>query len=47
MGQIVISMIVGGFFNEKLDKESKSLLILFGVILFVMNIIIASYTSYY
>ena len=33
MGIVCISMIIGGFFVEKLDKDTKSLLLLFGIIL--------------
>ena len=47
MGIVCISMIVGGFFVEKLDKDTKSLLLIFGVILLLLNIFILSYSSYY
>jgi hypothetical protein len=40
MGIICISMIVGGFFVEKMDKDTKTLLLIFGVILLLMNIFI-------
>jgi len=40
MGIVCISMIVGGFFVEKLDKDTKTLLLIFGVILLLMNIFI-------
>ena len=46
MGIICISMIVGGFFIEKLDKDTKALLLIFGVILLLLNIFIFSYSSY-
>jgi len=47
MGIICISMIVGGFFVEKLDKDTKSLLLIFGLILLLLNIFILSYSDYY
>ena len=47
MGIICISMIVGGFFVDKLDKDTKSLLLIFGVILLLLNIFILSYSEYY
>ena len=40
MGIICISMIVGGFFVERMDKDIKALLLIFGVILLLMNIFI-------
>lgn len=46
MGIICISMIVGGFFIEKLDKDTKALLLIFGVILLLLNIFIFSYSRY-
>jgi len=47
MGIVCISMIVGGFFVEKLDKDTKSLLLIFGLILLLLNIFILSYSRYY
>ena len=47
MGLVCISMIVGGFFVEKLDKDTKSLLLIFGLILLLLNIFILSYSKYY
>ena len=47
MGIICISMIAGGFFVEKLDKDTKSLLLIFGIILLLLNIFILSYSEYY
>ena len=47
MGIVCISMIVGGFFVEKLDKDTKSLLLIFGLILLLLNIFILSYSQYY
>ena len=47
MGLICISMIVGGFFVEKLDKDTKSLLLIFGLVLLLLNIFILSYSEYY
>lgn len=46
MAIVCISMIVGGFFIENLDKDVKSLLIIFGVVLLLLNIFILSYSSY-
>jgi hypothetical protein len=46
MGLIVISMVVGGFFVEKLDKDTKSLLLIFGIVLLLLNIFVLSYGSY-
>ena len=43
MGIICISMVIGGFFVEKLDKDTKSLLLLFGIVLLLLNIFILSY----
>ena len=45
MGLVCISMIVGGFFVEKLDKDTKTLLLIFGVILLMMNIFMFSYSG--
>jgi hypothetical protein len=44
MGIVCISMIVSGFFVEKLDKDTKTLLLIFGVILLLLNIFIFSYS---
>ena len=45
MGLICIAMIVGGFFVEKFDKDTKMLLLIFGFILLVLNIFVLSATS--
>ena len=45
MGILVISMIIAGFFVEKLEKDIKVLLLVFGVILLLINIIIMSIPS--
>ena len=42
MGIVCISMIVGGFFIEKMDKDIKSLLLIFGIVLLLMNIFVFS-----
>jgi len=42
MGITVISMIVGGFFVEKMEKDIKALLLIFGIILLLINILIMS-----
>jgi len=47
MGTLVISMVVGGFFVEKLDKDTKTLLLLFGIVLLLLNIFVLSYTDYW
>jgi hypothetical protein len=47
MGILVISMVVGGFFVEKLDKDTKTLLLLFGIVLLLLNIFVLSYTDYW
>jgi hypothetical protein len=47
MGIVCISMIVGGFFVEKIEKDTKVLLLLFGVILLLLNIFLFSSSHYY
>jgi hypothetical protein len=47
MGIVCISMIVGGFFMEKMEKDTKLLLLLFGVILLLLNIFLLSSSRYY
>lgn len=47
MGMVCISMIVGGFFVDKIERDTKILLLLFGVIMLLMNIFIFSYTQTY
>ena len=42
MGITVISMIVGGFFVEKIEKDIKAILLIFGIILLLINILIMS-----
>ena len=42
MGIVCISMIIGGFFIENIDKDIKSLLLIFGLILLLLNIFILS-----
>ena len=44
MGLICISMIVGGFFVEDIDKDAKALLLVFGLIFLLLNIFILSYS---
>lgn len=44
MGILCISMIVGGFFIDKFDKDIKSLLVVFGFLLLLLNIFVVSYT---
>lgn len=47
MGLVCISMIVGGFFIEKIERDTKILLLLFGVIILLLNIFLFSSTRYY
>jgi hypothetical protein len=47
MGIVCISMIVGGFFVEKIEKDTKILLLLFGVILLLLNIFLFSSSHFY
>ena len=47
MGIICISMIVGGFFTEDLDKDTKSMLLIFGIVLLLLNIFILTYNNPY
>ena len=43
MGIICIAMIVGGFFIEKLDKDIKHILLIFGLVLLLLNIFVLQY----
>jgi len=45
MGLICISMILGGFFVEKIEKDIKILLLIFGIVLLLLNIFVLSYTN--
>ena len=45
MGLICISMIIGGFFVENIEKDIKTLLLIFGIVLLLVNIFVLSYTS--
>jgi hypothetical protein len=47
MGIVCISLIVGGVLVEKLERDTKILLLLFGVILLLMNIFLFSSGHYY
>jgi len=47
MAFITISMIIGGFFVEHIDKDTKTLLVIFGVIILLLNIFLISSTTYY
>jgi len=47
MGIVCIAMIVGGFFVEKMEKDTKILLLLFGVILLLLNIFLFSSSQNY
>lgn len=47
MGIVCICMIVAGFFIEKIEKDTKLLLLLFGVILLLINIFLFSSSRYY
>ena len=43
MGCICIAMIIGGFFVSDIEKDSKILLLVFGLIFLLLNIFILSY----
>jgi len=47
MGIVCISMIVGGFFVDRIEKDTKLLLLVFGVILLLLNIFLFSSSRYY
>jgi hypothetical protein len=47
MGIVCIAMIVGSFFVEKIERDTKILLLLFGVILLLLNIFLFSSIHYY
>jgi hypothetical protein len=47
MGIVCIAMIIGGFFIEKIERDTKLLLLLFGVILLLLNIFLFSSSRYY
>ncbi len=47
MGIVCITMIVGGFFAERIEKDTKLLLLVFGVILLLLNIFLFSSSHYY
>jgi len=47
MGLTIISMIVGGIFVKKIEKDVKSLLLIFGIALLLINIVIMSFSGYY
>jgi hypothetical protein len=47
MGLITISIIVGSLYDEKIDKDSKSIMLIFGIILLLLNIFIMSSTRFY
>ena len=44
MGFICISMIIGGFFVEEIDKDARGLLLIFGLVFLILNIFIISYS---
>jgi hypothetical protein len=44
MGFVCISMIIGGFFVEEIDKESRTFLLIFGIVFLILNIFIISYS---
>jgi uncharacterized membrane protein AbrB (regulator of aidB expression) len=45
MGIICISMIIGGFFIEKIEKDTKSLILIFGLILLLINIMLFTFSD--
>ena len=44
MGFICISMIIGGFFVEDINKDARGLLLIFGLVFLILNIFIISYS---
>ena len=44
MGFICISMIIGGFFIEEIEKDSRGFLLIFGIVFLILNIFIISYS---
>lgn len=47
MGIVCISMILGAVFVDRIEKESKYLIVIFGVILLLINILMMSYVKGY
>lgn len=47
MGIVCITMIAGGFFIDKIERDTRMLLLLFGVILLLLNIFLFSSSQYY
>ncbi|MFH1101855.1 MAG: hypothetical protein V1726_07455 [Methanobacteriota archaeon] len=43
MGILCITMIVGGLVVKSIDKDTKTMMLLFGVVLLLLNIFIISY----
>jgi hypothetical protein len=46
MGVACLAMILGAFFIENMERDSKALLLIFGVILLLLNVVLMS-TRYY
>ncbi len=46
MGIVCLSMILGSVFVEKIDRDTKVLLLIFGVILLLVNVILMSTYHY-
>ena len=44
MAFICISMIVGGFFIDNIEKDNKAILLIFGLIFLLLNIFVLTYT---
>jgi hypothetical protein len=44
MGFICISMIIGGFFVEEIEKDSRGFLLIFGIVFLILNIFIITYS---
>ena len=44
MAFICISMLVGGFFIDDLEKDNKAILLIFGLIFLLLNIFVFTYT---
>jgi len=47
MGIVCISMIVGAVFVDRIEKDSRYLIVIFGVVLLLVNLLMMSYTKWY
>jgi len=46
MAIVCLSMILGSFFVEKIERDAKILLLIFGVILLLVNVVLMSTYQY-